>query len=320
MTAPTKKPRYSVVVPVYNTGDSLRDLVARLQSVFTNTIKASFEIILVDDGSVEERTKALLNDLARQDGVMVVRLTRNFGKPGAVLCGLGASRGDWVITIDDDLQQSPEDIPLLIAHEQHDTVTATHAHKQHTVSQRMTSWIKARFDKAMLGYQVKLSPLKLIRRHVVDGMLAIKTNRPFIPALIRQVTNDVVGVPSEHHKSAQGHSRYSLTRRWGQFSDLLVGNSNFLMQVFTRLGFVVAALSFALAMVVIVRKLLDIPTQAGWSSLMVAILLIGGLNLAAIGITGQYFIRLLDITSKKPAFVIRERLGAPDSDQTHSGD
>ncbi|PHS29131.1 MAG: glycosyl transferase [Robiginitomaculum sp.] len=311
MTAPSQKPRYSVVVPVYNTGDCLRDLVTRLQCVFADTIKASFEIILVDDGSMKESTKTLLEDLAREDGVMVVRLTRNFGKPGAILCGLEASRGDWMITIDDDLQQSPEDIPLLIAHEGHDMVTATHARKQHTLLQRSTSWIKAIFDRAVLGYQVKLSPLKLIRRHVVDGMLAIKTNRPFIPALIRQVTNDVASVPSEHCKSAQGRSRYSFKKRWGQFSDLLVGNSNFLMQVFTRLGFVVAGLSFALAAGVIARKLMGIPTQAGWSSLMVAILLIGGLNLAAIGITGQYFIRLLDITSKKPAFVIRERMGAP---------
>jgi len=311
MTAPIQSPRYSVVVPVYNTGDCLADLVTRLQYVFTDTVKASFEIILVDDGSVKAETKTLLEELSQKDGVMVVRLTRNFGKPGAVLCGISASRGDWVITIDDDLQQNPEDIPLLIAHEQHDMVTATHARKQHTLLQRATSWIKAIFDRAVLGYQVKLSPLKLIRRHVVDGMLAIKTNRPFIPALIRQVTNDIVSVPSTHQKSAQGRSRYSFKRRWNQFSDLLVGNSNFLMQVFTRLGFVVAGLSFALAAGVIARKLLGIPTQAGWSSLMVAILLIGGLNLAAVGITGQYFIRILDITSKKPAFVERERLGAP---------
>ncbi len=314
MTAPASKPRYSVIVPVYNTGDSLKTLVEQLQSVFTKTIKAGFEIILVDDGSTGEKTNVMLNALAKKKAVMVIRLTRNFGKPGAVLCGLQASRGDWIITIDDDLQQSPNDIPLLIAEEQHDMVTASHGRKQHSLQQRATSRIKAGFDRSVLGYQVKLSPLKLIRRHVVDGMLAIKTNRPFIPALIRQVTNDIVAVPVEHHKSANGRSRYTLARRWSQFSDLLVGNSNFMMQVFTRIGFVVAALSFALAIGLITRKLLGIPTQAGWSSLMVTILLLGGLNLAAVGITGQYFIRILDITSKKPAFVVRERLGCPDTD------
>ncbi len=316
MTAPTTKPRYSVIVPVYNTGESLRELVLRLQNVFAKTIKASVEIILVDDGSERKGTHTMLRELAKEDAVMVVRLTRNFGKPGAILCGLQASRGDWIITIDDDLQQSPEDIPLLIAKGEHDMVTASHARKQHTLLQRSTSWIKAGFDRAVLGYQVKLSPLKLIRRHVVDGMLDIKTNRPFIPALIRQVTSDVVAVQTGHHESAHGRSRYTFGRRWAQFTDLLVGNSNVLMQVFTRIGFVVAGLSFALALAVIARKLFGIPTQTGWSSLMVAILLIGGLNLAAIGITGQYFIRILDITSKKPAYVVRERLGAPEPPQS----
>ncbi len=311
MTAPAAKPRYSVIVPVYNTGKALAELVSRLQNVFTKTVKASFEIILVDDGSTHDETREHLRSLAKQKGVMVITLTRNFGKPGAVLCGLQQARGDWMITIDDDLQQSPEDIPLLITQEGHDMVTATHARKKHSLMQRFTSRIKAWFDYVVLGYQVRLSPLKLIRRHVVDGMLAIKTNRPFIPALIRQVTNDIVAVPTAHHSSTEGRSRYSFARRWTQFSDLLVGNSSFLMQVFTRLGFLVAGLSFALALAVITRKLLGIPTQAGWSSLMVTILLLGGLNLAAVGITGQYFIRILDITSKKPAYVVRERLGAP---------
>jgi glycosyltransferase involved in cell wall biosynthesis len=309
MTLSAAKPDYSVVVPVYNTGDCLRELVVRLQNVFAKTVKASAEIILVDDGSTDDETRALLQSLAKEAGVMVVRLTRNFGKPGAVLCGLKASRGDWVITIDDDLQQSPEDIPLLLAHKDHDMVTASHGRKSHSLMQRLTSAIKAGFDRSVLGYQVKLSPLKLIRRHVVDGMLDIQTNRPFIPALIRQVTHDVVAVQIEHHKNAHGPSRYTFGKRWRQFTDLLVGNSDFLMQMFTRIGFLVAGFSFLLALVVIVRKLMDIPTQSGWSSLMVAILLIGGLNLAAIGITGQYFIRILDITSKKPAFVERERLG-----------
>ncbi len=311
MSVSAKKPRYSVVVPVYNTGEKLRDLVARLHTIFTDTVKASYEIILIDDGSVREETTKMLRGLAKEDAVMAVSLTRNFGKPGAILCGLHHSRGDWVVTIDDDLQQAPEDIPLLIAEQQHDMVTATHSNKQHTILQRATSSIKAQFDRHVLGYRVKLSPLKLIRRHVVDGMLAIKTNRPFIPALIRQVTEDVVAIPVPHHKSTQGRSRYSLKRRWSQFTDLLVGNSSVMMQIFAFIGFVVAGLSFALAGAVIARKLLGIPTQSGWSSLMVAILLIGGLNLAAIGITGQYFIRLLDITSQKPAFVVRERLGAP---------
>ncbi len=312
MTLSSRKPVYSVVVPVYNSGPQLSELVDRLSQVFETEIEALYEILLIDDGSVNPETINLLPQLADAPNVLVVRLTRNFGKPGAVMCGLSKSRGDWVVTIDDDLQQHPEDIPKLIAFRDHDIVTATHAKKQHAISSRFTSQVKQRFDRSMLGYEVPLSPLKLIRRHVVDGMLSISTNRPFIPALLRQVTDDVVAVETPHARTAYPKSRYTFKRRWSQFSNLLIGNSSFMMQVFAWVGFTFAALSFLLAATIIARKLFGHPIQAGWSSLMVTMLLVGGLNLAAIGVSGQYFIRILDVSSKKPAYMVRDTLGGLD--------
>ena len=243
---------YSVVVPVFNSGRQLVELVERLEAVFRDSVGASFEIILVDDGSSREETQGWLDILAGKANVTVITLSRNFGKPGAVICGLAHSHGTWVITIDDDLQQRPEDIPLLIELRDHDVVSASHAKKLHTVSQRVTSRIKQQFDGWILQQRAALSPLKLIRRHVVDGI-----------------------------------------------SDLV-------LTAFAALGYFLAASSLALIIFVTSRKLLGFPISPGWTSIMVAILGVGGLNLAAIGITGQYFIRILDVASKKPAYSIRE--------------
>jgi len=304
------KPTYSIVIPVYNSGVQLRELVERVANVFESDVKDSFEVLLVDDSSTSLDTKQLLIELADLPHVCVITLTRNFGKPGAVMAGMSKSLGEWVVTIDDDLQQLPEDIPKLIAFKDHDMVTATHTKKNHTGMFRpLSSGMKGWFDRYMLGYKMPLSPLKLIRRPVVDGMLSIKTNRPFIPALIRQVTDDIVAVEATHNKTAYGKSRYTFARRWSQFSNLIFGNSAFMMRVFTWIGFVFASLAFFLAGVILWRKIFGHPIQPGWASLMVTTLLVGGLNLLAIGIGGQYFIRILDVSSSKPAFIIRDIIG-----------
>jgi len=219
-----------------------------------------------------------------------------------------------VVTIDDDLQQKPEDIAALAAHREHDVVIATYARKRHTLGQRLSSRVKRRFDRIILGYSRPISPLKLLRRHVVDGMLEIATNRPFIPALIRQVSTDCHFVELEHEPSAEGKSRYTLGRRLRQFLDLLIGNSSLAMHGFAVLGFSFAIASFALAIYLAARKLLGLNVETGWTSLMVTMLLVGGLNLMAFGLVGEYFIRLLDVSSRKPAYFVREVLGVPAAD------
>lgn len=302
-------PEYSVVVPTYNSGPGLVDLVDRLVSVFEGDLGSSVEILLVDDASPDDATRKMVVDLAARTQVTAIRLMRNYGKHGAVMCGLAHSRGRWVVTIDDDGQQRPEDIPKLISKTAHDVVIATHDRKEHTLLQRTTSWVKQHFDRWVLGYSFPLSPLKVLHRSVVDGMLEFAGNRLFIPALIRDVTDDIVPVPVAHLPSSNGRSRYTLTKRWRQFLDLLIGNSAFFMHAFVVIGITVMTLSLALAVVILVRALLGIPNAPGWSSLMITMLLLGGLNIGAMGVVGQYFLRILDITSRKPAYRVRYVVG-----------
>lgn len=302
--------RYSVVVPVFESCSSVRELVERLKKVFEEALGATYEIVLVDDGSKSAETWKVVQDLAStHETVRGIRLSRNFGKPSAVLCGLGVAKGRWIITIDDDLQQRPEDIPTLVKYEDHDVVVANFAKRHHGRVTKFTSWVKSQFDQIILGLPCKMSPLKLFRAEIAQGMLQIGTPRPFIPALMAHVTADFFSVTVTHDRSHHGKSRYNVRRRFSQFSNLLIGNSNLLLRSFGILGASVAVLGFVYGAYVVVKKIIGPQPEPGWTTLVVINLVFGGLVLIAVGIIGEYLIRILESSGQKPAYIVRDTIG-----------
>ena len=309
---PNTPPEYSVVVPVYQSAQSVIELVERTLAVFDNDLKASVEIILIDDGSDNADTWPTLERLVYQDArVIAVRMMRNFGKPAAVLCGMTYARGQWIVTIDDDLQQSPEDIPALVAQREHDVVVAKYDRKQHSWIVTTTSRIKRLFDAKVLGLKMPMTPLKLIRRRVIDQMLDMRSGRPYIPALLAHVTSDFVAVPLQHHASKAGKSRYNFYRRLRQFSNLVISNSGVFARIWALLG-MLSILAGGLA--ILIASLF-----AGWSGitlLLVVMLLLGGSILLALAVVGEYLIRLVELTSKRPPYVERTVIGRRDVDKS----
>lgn len=307
------RPEYSVVIPVYNSDRSIVELVERLRPVFEEVLEASYEIILIDDGSQSSETWTTCERLVEENAaVQAVRLMRNYGKPSAVLCGLERARGDYMITIDDDLQQLPEDIPSLVEHREHDVVVANFERRHHSLVTVLTSRIKSHFDRLILGLPCKMSPLKLFKAEVAAGMLQIRTPYPFIPALMAHTTRDFFPVVVRHEESRHGRSRYTFRRRFQQFSNLLINNSSLLLRWLGNFGMVVALSGFLFAAAVVWRYFFGRPITPGWASLVVINLVFGGLILVGLSIVGEYLIRILEGISEKPAFIVREKIGAPD--------
>ncbi len=302
-----REPDYSVIVPVYQSAGSVAELVARLIRLFDETLRESFEILLIDDGSDNPETWPTLARLAAEDPrVRAFRLMRNYGKPAAVLCGLTQFAGNWAITIDDDLQQAPEDIAALIAHRDHDVVVAAYAGtKRHGPLMNAASRIKALFDAHVLRLPLRMTPLKLIRRPVVDRMLAMRAVRPYIPALLAHVTSDFVAVPLPHHPSKAGKSRYNFYRRLRQFSNLIISNSGFFARVWAVIGSILCLAGLALALGLAAAWLAGGAPGFG-GVLLAALFAVGGMILMALGVMGEYLIRLVELTSDRPPFVIRE--------------
>jgi dolichol-phosphate mannosyltransferase/undecaprenyl-phosphate 4-deoxy-4-formamido-L-arabinose transferase len=314
MTKQTRpRPSYSVVVPVYESDHSVRELVERLVQVFETTLAATYEVILVDDGSRSPATWSTLTELTRSnERVTAIRLMRNYGKPGAVLCGLGHARGQWIITIDDDLQQRPEDIPELVKYQDHDVVVANFTQRRHGLFIRLSSWVKSKFDRIILKLPCKMSPLKLFKAEVAAAMLQVQTAHPFIPALLAYATKDFVPVEVTHEQSRHGRSRYNFYRRCKQASNLIIGNSSLLLRALGAIGGGVAFSGFGFAVFVVARKLVGRPIQPGWASLVVINLVFGGLIPLALSIIGEYLIRILEGTSQKPPYIVRQIIGGGD--------
>lgn len=307
MTSP--RAVYSVVVPVYNSVESIRTLVGEIRAVMQE-VGEPYEVILVDDGSTVPATWPTLQTLANGfPEVMAARLGKNFGRAAAVVCGMSLSNGDWVVTIDDDLQQSPRDIPKLLEKKEHEVVVGHYEKDLRSIVLRCTSAIKGYFDRTILNVPVKQGPFNLIHRRVVNLMVENASAHLFIPALMASATNDFMSVKISFHPSQHGKSRYNLLRRIRQFLNLIIGNSSFMLRMMGYLGMIVALSGFAYAAYLIAVTLLGGQIAAGFPSLMVTQLILSGMILFTLAIVGEYLIRILDNTSRKRSYVIREIAG-----------
>lgn len=308
MNAVRDRIEYSVVIPVYNSSDSLPELVAQLTQVFEEEVRATYEIIMIDDASPSPDTWPALERLAKQyPSLVIVQLMRNFGKTGAVLCGFEAARGDYVFTMDDDLQHHPSDIPKFIEKKSHDVVMGVYAQRHHPWFKRLTSRIKAWFDHILIGKpkHLTINPFRLYRADITRSMLAIQTPYPFIPALMFYVTHDIVTVTIQHSDRKYGQSNYTTLKRLQTFSNLLINNSSLLLRTTALLGIIVAALSFGITIYFFVKNLIHNIPVPGWTSLFVAMLGTNGLILFAIGVMGEYLVRIAIGIEKRPPYIAR---------------
>lgn len=298
-------PTVSVVVPAFNSSSTLIELGGRIETVFNNTLQEPYELIIIDDGSINPETWSTCLSLANNRHVVAVRLMRNYGKAAAILCGFKQAKGKWVLTIDDDLQQRPEDIPLLYEERAHDVVIGHFNRRRHSLFIRISSRIKMAFDKLILQVPVAMSPMKLIRREVVLAILEDSHSRPFIPAILCNVTKDFVSVPVTHEAGGIQESRFNFKKRIYQFSDLIIGNSSFLLRAVGAFGVVAATGGFLFAVYTIFRVMAGQDIPAGWASLIVINLTFSGLILIALGLNGEYLLRTLESTHKKSPYKIK---------------
>ncbi|OGI04821.1 MAG: hypothetical protein A2Y25_04340 [Candidatus Melainabacteria bacterium GWF2_37_15] len=303
---------YSIVIPVYNTSESLRELTARIKNVFSSVIKKDFEIIFVDDASLNPDTWKTLNELTSSEpNVISIRLTQNFGQQAATLCGINIARGNLIITMDDDLQHQPEDIPLLLKEQHHDIVIACFKKKKHSLFKVITSNIKGWFDEKLIKKpkHIRLSSFRLINNVVAQGILQIKTVNPFIPALMFNISRDVVNVEATHQKRKEGKTGYSLIKMMMVFSNLIINNSSLLLKISGLIGIFISLISFCFAIFIIVKKLFFGIPIVGWASVMVSSLFIGGTILFSMGIIGEYLVRIIKNIENRPTYFIRTKIG-----------
>lgn len=302
---------YSLVIPVYNSVESLTELVSRIAQVFENSIKQPYEIIFIDDASTNKRTWPLIEELVKKHShIKGVQLMRNFGKNGALMAGFEEVKGLYVITLDDDLQHRPEDIPNLIREKEHDIVIGMFGNKEHSFFKKTVSRLNGWFEKKLIHKpaHIKSGPYRLLKAEVVKAMLNIRTPYPSIPALMYYVSRDVVNVEVQHDRRTYNKSEFTLGKMWKTFSNLLINNSSFLLKVIAFIGITISLLSFILGIYFIIKKLTVGTSVQGWASLMVTLLFIGGLILFSLGVVGEYLLRIINGIERKPSYLIRKKI------------
>lgn len=302
---------YSVVIPVYNTTWILGQLLQRIEQVFAAQIRQPYEIILIDDRSPNPETWPAVEALVRKgQNISAIRLARNFGQHAAILCGLAHARGAYIITMDDDLQHAPEDIPALIGMQDHDVVIGQFLLKQHSWSRNLFSSIKAYFDRVLSGKprNLRISTFCLIRRSIAQSMTEVANiPRPLLSSLIFSVTSDVVGVAVSHSPRQEGESGYSSIKLIRLFSRLLVNNSGRIFQFVAWSGGVLFAISLVSLLALSAGYLFhkDIP---GWLLMGLVILLCNGFLLIALGFLGIVFARMEATAEGKKPYLIQQHI------------
>src|SRR3989338_1464059 len=299
-------PTYSVVIPVYRSQSTLIALSKRLVSVMRSTNK-SFEIIFVDDASPDNSWKILMNLYKNYKDIRLIQLTRNFGQHNAVMCGIARSKGDYIITMDDDLQNQPEDILKLInkIKQGFDIVYGEYKVKKHSFFRNLGSHFVQYVYKRIFQVSGNLTSFRIIRRNTAEKILDYKLNYTFIDGLLAWQTKNIGYVFVSHQKRTSGKSNYDIGKLFALTHNMITNFSIFPLQLASFTGFLFSFLGGLLAIFYALKKIFfDIPVT-GYTSIMIAILIFSGVQLITIGLIGEYIGRIHLNMNQKPQYSIR---------------
>ena len=298
----------SVVVPVYNGASTIPFLVKALADV---RVEGGLEIVMVNDCSTDNSLE-VCRALCRSNNVAltVVNLARNFGEHNAVMAGLGQTRGDYVITMDDDLQNPPEEVVRLWRHAKdncYDVVYSRYADKQHSFWRNLGSRLANRCADRLLDKPrgLYLSSFRCMSAFTVKAVLENTGPFPFIDGLIAQITENIGQLEVAHLARLKGQSNYTLRRLLRLFLSMFLNFSVMPLRVATLAGVCLTILGM-IGFLAVVIEALRVGEPRGWASLMASVLLLAGAQLAMLGLLGEYLGRMFLTVNKKPQFVVRD--------------
>ena len=295
----------SVVVPIHNEEETLPELHRRLLAVLAPL--GAHEIVFVDDGSTD-RSWELMGELG---GARLVRLSRNFGHQAAISAGLDAARGDAVVVMDGDLQDPPELIAELVArwHDGNDVVYAVRAQRAGERAWRLAAIrLYYKLLRRIAGNDIpeNVGDFRLMSRRVVDALNAMPERSRFLRGMTSWVGFRQVGVEYDRDARYAGESKYGPRKLLRLALDGITSFSTVPIKLVAWLGFVcVVFCLIVLAWALYTRFFTDAAPQ-GWTSLLVVVLLLGGVQLLSLGIIGQYVARIFDEAKQRPLYLVSE--------------
>lgn len=306
--------KLSIIIPCFNEEDVIHETIKRLNEFTKNSTISDIELIFVDDGS-QDKTREILKYYATDDDkIKIIGFSRNFGHQIAVTAGIDAANGDAVVLIDADLQDPPEVIHKMIEKwkDGYDVVYGTRTERPGESAFKLTT---AKLFYVLLN---KLSnvpiPLdtgdfRLMSRVVVDTLRAMPERDRFVRGMVSWVGFKQTALPYSRAERFAGESKYPLYKMLKFATDGILSFSTKPLQLSVGLGLICASLSImGIFYALFIRLFTDIWVE-GWTALMIAILLIGGVQLISVGILGEYIGRIYNETKNRPLYVVQEHVG-----------
>jgi glycosyltransferase involved in cell wall biosynthesis len=309
----------SIVIPVYCGEKTVSELAMQIKLALSkpDNQKIRYEIIFVCDQSPDNSWNVILDLAHRHSEIRGILLGINAGQHNALMAGFSHAKGEIIVTMDDDLQHSPNDIMKLIAEVRagKDVVYANFIRRKHAFWKLAGSCFNNFIASRLINKpkNLYLSPFRALKASIRDEILYYRGPYVYIDGLILSVTKNIGSVLVHHYSRYDGKSGYGLYKSISLWLKMATSFSIFPLRLTSLAGMIISFLGFSFAFILIIQKLTLDRMPIGWSSTIVAILIIGGLQLLAIGMIGEYLGRVLITLNSRPQYIIADRVGLVDT-------
>lgn len=301
----------SVVIPVYGCRDALPELYKRLTSVLNSMDFSEYEIILVNDACPQNSWSAIEELCKKDKHVVGLELSRNFGQLRATTAGLDYCTGDWIVVMDCDLQDQPEEIPRLYAKAQegYDVVFARRKIRQDSKSKVFISncFYKVYSFATNRPYDGNLCNFSISNRNVIQNYCKMREQHRGFVMYIQWMGFREAVIDVEHQARFAGKSGYNFKKRMQMAMDLLTSQSDKLLRLTVKAGLLIS-LAALLAILILLVRYFSMHIQPGWTSLIASVFLMGGLTIASIGVVGIYVGNIFMEVKHRPLYIVRQQL------------
>ena len=302
--------KLSFVIPCYRSQETISTVVDEIERTVAALGAYDYEIILVNDSSPDD-TFSVISALAENDRhITAVDLAKNFGQHAALMCGMRRSSGEIVICLDDDGQTPADEVGKLLEkiEEGYDVVYASYGHKQHSGFRNFGSRVNAKMTEIMLGKprELSLTSYFAAKRFIIDEMLRYENCFPYVMGLVLRSTKNICNVTVNHRARELGQSGYNLGKLLGLWMNGFTSFSIKPLRLATYFGALTAFAGFIYALVIIIRHFTVGLAPLGWSSTTALLLILGGIILLVLGLTGEYIGRIFMCVNDSPQYVERQ--------------
>jgi polyisoprenyl-phosphate glycosyltransferase len=303
-------PLLSVVIPVYKAEKSLDELYRRLRNAL-ETISPDFEIVLVEDCG-GDRSWAMIAALSATDPrVKGIKFSRNFGQHYGITAGLDHADGDWVVVMDCDLQDRPEEIPRLYqkALEGHDVVVARRGQRSDPWLKRTTSKLFYKVFNYLSGinYDAEVGNFRIISKKVVLNVRSMREKLRFFGGMVSWLGFSVASLDVQHEARFEGQSTYTFRKLFTLATDTIIAYSDKPLRLAIQVGFLISTTAFMYGIYVVLKALILGTAIAGWSSLIASMYFLSGIIISILGVIGIYLGKVFDEVKKRPLYVIEHK-------------